>query len=326
MTNEEVIGLLQHDMEMEHQAILQYLLAGWTLEDFEASIVEIARDEMRHFKWFGQAIRMLGGEPNMTVPAVPFDRDPVALIRMNVAAEQDAADTYAKHIESIPNADVRRLLERIRGDELYHKGEFIGLLEKIEPLVAAGELHIADLDKSPDKKKRMLWRFFQEDVSGEYNAILRYLHQSFTVEDGWLADNLEDRAIDEMRHMAWVAEEIIESGGEVDMVPDPVTYTKDLREIFVGNAKLERAAEDRYQRHIDAVDDDELRELWGYIKFQEEHHAADFEDQLSTLSSEAKASQPEAPKQSEAEPAEEATKPDVPRDKKPTVGSLFRKK
>jgi rubrerythrin len=274
---------------------------------------------------------MLGGEPNMKVPEVPFDRDPMALIRMNVEAEQDAADTYAKHIEAIPNADVRRLLERIRGDELYHKGEFLGLLEKIEPLVASGELEIVDLDKSPDKKKQMLWRFLQEDVSGEYNAILRYLHQSFTVEDGWLADNLEDRAIDEMRHMAWVAEEIVESGGEVDMVPDPVTYTKDLREIFTGNAKLERAAEDRYQRHIDAVDDDELRELWGYIQFQEKHHAADFEDQLSTLSSEAKAVKSEEPKQPEAEPAEaepakEAPKPDIPRDKKPTVGSLFRKK
>ncbi len=334
MTDKEVIDLLNHDIEMEHQAILQYLLTGWTIEDLEAPIVEIARDEMRHFKWFAQAVVSLGGEPSMKVPEVFPVGDPVEALKKIAVMEAEAAEEYGQQIDKIPHENIKRLLERIVGDERYHEGKFVGLAEKAERMREEGTLELTELDKSPDKRKRLLWRYLQEDVSGEYAAILRYLHQAYLVEDGKLGMALEDHAIDEMKHMGWVAEEIIESGGEVDMTPDPVKFTTDLKEMFLGNEKLERGAEDRYLRHAAGYDDEEMKELWDYIRFHETHHTQDFQSRLAKLAENETKSDPEPeadagtePPAASSEAAKSETSPaDEQHDKKATVGSLFRKK
>lgn len=332
MTDKEVIDLLNHDIEMEHQAILQYLLTGWTIEDLEAPIVEVARDEMRHFKWFAQAVVSLGGEPSMKVPEVFPVGDPVEALEKIAAMEAGAVEEYGQQIDKIPHENIKRLLERIIGDERYHEGQFLGLAEKAARMREEGTLELTELDKSPDKRKRMLWRYLQEDVSGEYAAILRYLHQAYLVEDGKLGMALEDHAIDEMKHMGWVAEEIIESGGEVDMTPDPVKFTTDLKEMFIGNEKLERGAEERYLRHAAGYDDEEMRELWDYIRFHETHHTQDFQSRLADLAGNEEKSDSGAPASDDApagdggnEPAKPAPKEEHP-DRKATVGSLFRKK
>lgn len=305
MTDQEIVALLNHDMTMEHQAIVQYLLAAWAIGGEVGSSIEgIARDEMRHFKWFAHAVVSLGGDP--TVGRAPIERgtDPAALVRTNASAEDMAVVTYRQHREAIPYQNIKKLLDRIISDEQHHAGKFRAMLPKVEGMPAP-QYHEPTTDK-----EKILYRYLEEDVSGEYSAILRYLHQSFVVKDGWLSKALEDRAIDEMKHLGWMAEEKSEAGGEPGMSPDPITLTADLREIFTNDVKLEQEAEARYQRHIDGYDDPDLQQLWEFIKFQEQHHTDEFQTRLL--------------EQTEREAAAQAQVDQTPQKPASTVGSLYR--
>ena len=317
MTDSEVIALLNHDMTMEHQAIIQYLLAAWGIGgEVGASIESIARDEMRHFKYFAHTVASLGGSPSVERAPVERSTNPAEIVRANAAAEDEAVKVYREHQAAIPYEHIKKLFDRIIGDELYHGGNFRAMLPKVEQMPPI-EYHEP---KTP--REKLLFRYLEEDISGEYSAILRYLHQSFVVKDGWLSDSLEDRAIDEMKHMGWMAEHKAESGGEPEVEPDPIKLSTDLKEIFENDLKLEKEAEARYQRHIDGYDDPDLRKVWEYIKFQEQHHADEFQTRLQGLAK-PEAGAAETPKEAPGEKASGAQpKPERP---KPSVGSLFRK-
>ena len=324
MTDDDVIGLLNHDMGMEHQAIVQYLLAAWRLGgSVGGSIESIARDEMRHFKYFALAVRSLGGKPNMSRPAVDVKASPTEIIEANASAEDEAVEVYTEHMEAISHPEIKKLYERIIGDEKYHGEKFRRMLPKVEGLEATAP-------REPEtEKEKLLQSYLQADISGEYAAILRYLHQSFVVDDGWLASSLEDRSIDEMKHMAWMAEEAIEAGGQPNIEPDPVEHSEDIREIFEGNLKLERGAEERYQKHIEGYDDEDMRRLWRHIQIQEEHHSDEFENRLSDLvEREAPGDTTAGERPEEAEPAESATEAEAKElsRQRRSVGSLFGKK
>jgi bacterioferritin len=312
MTDGEVVELLCHDMGMEHQAIIQYLLAAWAIGgEVGPSIEGVARDEMRHFKYFGQAVADLGGTPRMQRPAFERIANPVDIIRADAQAEDEAIAIYRQHQAAIPHEHIKKLYDRIIAEEQYHGEKFLRLLPKVEGLPAI------EFNAPASPREETLFRFLEEDIAGEYAAILRYLHQSFVVEDGRLANMIEDRAIDEMKHMGWMAERKIDAGGEPVLEPAPVQFSNDLQEIFENNVKLEQGAEERYQRHIEGYDDPALQKMWAFIKFQEEHHTDDFEKRLAGHVAKSGA------------PAEETQ--DTPEEKQSepgkivTVGSLFGK-
>jgi bacterioferritin len=306
MTDQEVVALLNHDMTMEHQAIVQYLLSAWgTGGELASSIEGIARDEMRHFKWFAQIVVSLGGNPTTERAPVERTNDPVAFIQANINAEDGAVATYRQHREAIPYENIKKLFDRIISEEQHHGEKFRAMVPKVEGMPPI-EYHAP---QTPQEK--LLYRYLEEDVSGEYAAILRYLHQSFVVKDGWLSKALEDRAIDEMKHMGWMAEHKAEAGGEPEANPDQIRLSTDLKEIFAGNVKLEQDAEARYQRHIDGYDDPDLQKLWAFIQYQEQHHTDEFQTRLR--------------EQLESEKTAQAGEPS-PKPKTPSssVGSLFR--
>ncbi|HPU84323.1 MAG TPA: ferritin-like domain-containing protein [Candidatus Latescibacteria bacterium] len=278
MTDDQVVDLLAHDMSMEHQAILQYLFSAWVIGgEVGPSIESVARDEMRHFKYFGLAIVELGGKPRMEGPAFQRLTDPTAIVLANAASEDEAVKVYTQHRELIPDPRVKKLYDRIIEEEMYHGQKFQRMVAKVEGMPPV-EFH-----EPQSPQQETLFRFLEEDIAGEYAAILRYLHQSFIVADGKLGNAIEDRAIDEMKHMGWMAEHKIDSGGEPVLQPAPVQYSTELPEIFRYNIQLEKGAEERYQRHIDGYEDPDLQRVWAHIKFQEEHHTDDFENRLADL-------------------------------------------
>jgi len=298
MAKDDVIRLLNEAMVAEHQAILQYNLSAWALASagLESDIQDIARDEMRHFKYFAHGVRSLGGEPDMTRPSFFRSAVPTEMIRANVAAEVGAIEMYRQHRSLIPSehGPIIELYDRVIGDEQYHEGQFEGMLPKVEG-VPPIQYH-----EPATPREAALFRFLEEDMSGEYGLLLRFLHQSFMVDDGWLADGLHDRATEQMKHLGWLAEEKVDAGGEPELMHGPVTYAAGLPAVLQGNPQLERQAQARYQRHIDEYDDPELQRLWAHIKFHQAHYLEDFV------------------RRSAQPPAAQVPVP-------PSVGSLFRK-
>lgn len=129
-----IIDLLQDDIRGEHAAIMQYLQHAYHLPEGElpAEIEEIAREEMRHFRWLCEMVVDLGGTPTI-------ERDPifleaptdVDLLRLDIDAEERAIAQYRDHIERIDHSKVVRLLERILADELAHRSEFGDFVEEL---------------------------------------------------------------------------------------------------------------------------------------------------------------------------------------------------
>ena len=67
MDKDRNIALLNHDLEAEHGAIIQYLTHAYAMGEGEMAceIEAIAREEMRHLDWLTETIVKLGGIPSL---------------------------------------------------------------------------------------------------------------------------------------------------------------------------------------------------------------------------------------------------------------------
>jgi bacterioferritin len=67
MDKKKIINLLNHDLEGEHGAIIQYLIHAYAMGEGEMSceIEALAREEMRHLDFLAETIVGLGGVPSL---------------------------------------------------------------------------------------------------------------------------------------------------------------------------------------------------------------------------------------------------------------------
>jgi len=108
MSKEKIIELLNHGLELEHAAFVQYLshaeiVDGINAEPIIARLKEIANDEKGHQEKFRTLIGDLGG-----VPSVDFTpRHPAntiqQILEVNLKDEKTAVDTYRKILEELKN-------------------------------------------------------------------------------------------------------------------------------------------------------------------------------------------------------------------------------
>jgi bacterioferritin len=244
-TNEEIVVLLKDDMKGEHAAIIQYLQHAYKIgEDageVPSEIEGIARDEMRHFRWLGELVVELGGDPTM-------ERDPIfldapgnsELLTLDVDAEQRAIEQYEAHIEAIDHPKVKRYLERILMDEKHHQGMFREFVEEMggDPdaevtpedtgpwnqdanppgqdleLDESGKAIPADFERE-GRNDHPLIKMLNSRVRSEYETILLYLHQAFVTRNEKQRDHLiSDRAVWHMTHMGTLAEAVAGMDGK----------------------------------------------------------------------------------------------------------------
>ena len=66
-------------------------------------------------------------------------------------------------------------------------------------------------------KKEEIVALLNEDLEGEHGAIIQYLSHAYAMGEGELACEIEALAREEMRHLDWLAETIIELGGKPSM-------------------------------------------------------------------------------------------------------------
>jgi Uncharacterized conserved protein len=125
MSKRELINLLLYDVALEHSAIVQYLYHIFLITDanITAEIEEIARQEMRHLKWFAQKVVQLGGEvvlnrlEDMIVIGGP---DWASMLSEDVKAEEMAIEIYTKQLDMVEDDSVKDCLKG-HMDENFHR-------------------------------------------------------------------------------------------------------------------------------------------------------------------------------------------------------------
>ncbi len=271
MNKRELINLLLYDVALEHSAIVQYLYHIFLIADesIAGEIEELAKEEMRHLKWFAQKVVQLGGEvvlnrlEDMIVIGGP---DWASMISEDIRAEDIAIEVYTKQLDMVKDDSVKRLLERVIRDENHHRIELSELKEK----VMEGTVSMQEEPKKADPKViEVLNKFLQE----EYQTIINYLYQFFHSKDIYHKDVMLDIAIESMVHMGKLGEAIRELGGMPDIRADLSRKDrKTMQESLAEDIKFEQETGGDYKKAIGQIEDEGLKKLFEYIANQEEYH------------------------------------------------------
>lgn len=274
MSNENIIKMLNQDLEGEHAAIIQYLGHAYAMGEGEMAcgIEAIAREEMRHFDWLSEKIVELGGKPTLERGTMRQGGESVAdWMKNNVQAETDAIALYGQHIEAIADPEMKRLLHRILSDEESHHNSFTHLVKKAKQegakgIAGARKGHIADM---------LNW-----GIEHEYTVVLQYLLHSYMTTNEEVKGELQDQAINEMQHLGWLAEKIVDKGGTPRIEHTGVDQSTDTAKMLEADIRVEREVAKEYTCQIEKTREVNLKTLLTRIRDHEIYHDELFSDLL----------------------------------------------
>ena len=274
MNKEEIIALLNKDIEDEHGAIIQYLSHAYGMGEGEMAceIEAMARDEMRHLDWLAETVVELGGTPSLNRGTMKMEGKTVPEWMGNdVALEDGAIRQYEAHIEAVSDPKIKRLLKRILSDEESHRGDFQHFVDK------ARKEGATDLRGTRDDK---LTRTLNWAIEHEYTVILQYMFQSYMTTNEEIKKELQDQAINEMQHLGWLAEKIIDISGNPRIEHAEVNQATGTADMLKADIQIEQEVAAAYDRAASETDDPDLRELLLRIRDHEIYHTDVFSDLL----------------------------------------------
>jgi len=126
-------------------------------------------------------------------------------------------------------------------------------------------------------KKEEIIALLNEDLESEHGAIIQYLSHAYAMGEGELACEIEAIAREEMRHLDWLAETIVELGGKPSMKRGKMRMEgKSTSDWMKNDVLLEEDAITMYKEHIKLIDDRTVKRLLKRILSDEESHHGDF--------------------------------------------------
>lgn len=135
----ELITMLNHALELEYAAIIQYrahaeLIKGQCAEVIISRLNEIADDEEKHAAKFRTLIASyLGGEPIMSLAETHKANDVTKILNVNLKGEKEAVDFYKEiYRKIIDNKDSLRY-------------NFVTLEHEVRHIILDEEEHITEL-------------------------------------------------------------------------------------------------------------------------------------------------------------------------------------
>lgn len=274
MDKNKIIALLNQDLEGEHAAIIQYLTHAYSMGEGEMAceIEAVAREEMRHLDWLAETIVELGGIPSLTRGDMRRGGESVSdWMGNDVCQEEDAIALYEEHIKVIGDPKIKRLLQRILSDEKSHKGDFEHFVNK------AQKEGTRDLRGSrQDKVSQILdW-----GIEHEYTVILQYLLHSYMTSNKDVKKEMEDQAINEMQHLGWLSEKLVDKKGTPKIEHTGVDQSTETADMLRADIQIERKVAAEYDRAAREIKEPDLKELLTRIRDQEIYHADVFSDLL----------------------------------------------
>jgi len=274
MDNDKIIALLNQDLEGEHAAIIQYLVHAHAMGEGEMAceIEAIAREEMRHFDWLAETIAGLGGTPSLERGDMRTGGESVSdWMKNDVLLEEDGIALYEEHIKTIGNPKIKRLLKRILSDEKSHRGDFEHFVTKAQK-EGAKDLRGSRQDKVT---KVLNW-----GIEHEYTVILQYLLHSYMTPNEDVKKEMEDQAINEMQHLGWLSEEMVDKKGSPKIEHTKVDKSTKTADMLRADIKIEKKVAAEYDRAAKEIEDPDLKELLTRIRDHEIYHADVFGDLL----------------------------------------------
>ncbi len=274
MKKEEIIALLNQDLEGEHGAIIQYLTHAYAMGEGEMAceIEAIAREEMRHLDWLAETVVELGGTPSLKRGEMRMDGKSVAdWMRNSVLLEEDGITLYKEHIKLIDDPKTKRLLQRILSDEESHHGDFQHFVEKAQK-EGAKDLRGVRQDRVAE--------ILNWGIEHEYTVILQYLLHSYMTKNKDVKREMEDQAINEMQHLGWLAEEMVDGGGSPRIEHTEVDRSTKTADMLRVDIKIEQEVAAEYDRATKEVTAPDLKKLLIRLRDHEVYHAEVFSDLL----------------------------------------------
>jgi bacterioferritin len=274
MDKKEIIELLNLDIEGEHGAIIQYLLHAYAMGEGEMSceIEALAREEMRHLDWLAEAVVELGGTPSLKRGNMRMGGKAVSEWMANdVLLEDDAIKLYKEHIKAIDDPKIKRLLKRILSDEESHRGDFQHFVDKSKKEGAT--------DQRGDKEDEVT-RVLNWGIEHEYTVILQYMLSSYLTPNKEVKKQMEDQAINEMQHLGWLAEEMVDGGGTPRIEHTKVDRSKKTPDMLRAGIKIEKEVTEAYDKAAKKIKDPGLKKLLFRIRDHEIYHTDVFSDLL----------------------------------------------
>lgn len=127
-----------------------------------------------------------------------------------------------------------------------------------------------------DKDK--IIELLNEDLQDEHGALIQYLTHAYAMGEGEMACEIEAIAREEMRHLDWLAETIVELGGTPSLERGKMIMEGKSVPDWMGNdVRLEEGAINQYKGHIKLIDDPKIKRLLERILADEQSHHGDFE-------------------------------------------------
>ena len=121
-------------------------------------------------------------------------------------------------------------------------------------------------------------QLLNKDIEGEHGAIIQYLSHAYAMGEGEMTCEIEALAREEMRHLDWLAETIVELGGVPSIKRGTMNMTgTTVSDWMASDVGLEEGAIAQYREHIEAIDDPKIKRLLRRILSDEESHHGDFQ-------------------------------------------------
>ncbi len=117
-----------------------------------------------------------------------------------------------------------------------------------------------------------------KDIEGEHAGIIQYLTHAYAMGEGEMSCEIEALAREEMRHLDWLAETVVELGGIPSLKRGKMRMGgKAVPEWMANDVRLEEDAIKLYKEHIKAIADQKIKRLLKRILSDEESHRGDFQ-------------------------------------------------
>lgn len=119
ITTDKLIELLNHDLELEYSAAIQYInhsavMTGAAYGDIIKEIKIHANEEIQHAMILADQIDFLGGEPTVKVGGIRVSKDADTMLRQDLDGEEDAITRYKLRVEQAEGLKEFALAQQLR--------------------------------------------------------------------------------------------------------------------------------------------------------------------------------------------------------------------
>jgi rubrerythrin len=284
-------------------------------------MLSMSREEMWHVNWLADEIGEMGGEPDMRQGVYPHDpTSNASLLRSYIAWEEGLVKAYMAQAAMVDQEDIKRILMQQSKESGIHAKRFAAMLAKLGPEAEEPLVYEDTGDFSPELSQRL-----GNEMQDEYQLVLQHLRHAFVFEEENcpVGSGLELTAMRHMKHLSNFAEELAESGHQLEFVDQEIDTSDSVGPALEADLELTQRARRRF---IDLSQTPELEAHQGlkteleHMIYQEEFLAADVQGWMG------EAQEPEAEPPALPEPE---TPPENELDAGPqdtfTVGSLIKK-